>query len=74
VTGADSVLTWQTGYPFSVNLPADHPRYNPSDFSAQKVLERGEADSCLSTNRDGKGQEHPSYLAQSLRLVADFGE
>ncbi len=29
VTGADSVLCWQTGYPFSVNLGRGYPRYNP---------------------------------------------
>jgi formylmethanofuran dehydrogenase subunit B len=29
MTGADSVLAWQTGYPFSVNLARGYPRYNP---------------------------------------------
>jgi len=44
VTGADSVLCWQTGYPFSVSLNRGYPRFNPVEFSAGPMLERGEAD------------------------------
>ena len=29
VTGADEVLTWQTGYSFAVNLTRGYPRFNP---------------------------------------------
>ena len=29
VTGADNVVTWQTGYPFGVNLSRGYPRFNP---------------------------------------------
>lgn len=47
VTGADSVLCWQTGYPFSVNLARGYPRFNPGEFSAEGILERREADACL---------------------------
>ncbi|MFO1021924.1 MAG: formylmethanofuran dehydrogenase subunit B [Planctomycetales bacterium] len=47
VAGADSVLCWQTGYPFSVNLAPGYPRYNPGEFSANDMLERGEVDCCL---------------------------
>jgi len=47
VTGADCVLCWQTGYPFSVNLCRGYPRYNPGEYSANDLLERGEADLCL---------------------------
>ncbi len=47
VTGADSVMCWQTGYPFSVSLSQGYPRYNPGEFSANEVLERGETDACL---------------------------
>ena len=31
VTGADTVLCWQTGYPFAVNLSRGYPRYNPEN-------------------------------------------
>lgn len=44
VSGADSVLCWQTGYPFSVNLARGYPRYNPDEYSADDVLSNKEAD------------------------------
>ena len=47
VTGADAVLCWQTGYPFSISLSRGYPRYNPGEFSANEVLERHEVDACL---------------------------
>ena len=47
VTGADSVLCWQTGYPFSVNLARGYPRFNPGEFSVEGVLERQETDACV---------------------------
>lgn len=47
VSGADSILCWQTGYPFSVNLARGYPRYNPGEFSAPQMLARREADACL---------------------------
>lgn len=53
VTGADSVLCWQTGYPFSVNLARGWPRYNPGEFSANDLLKRGEADACLLVGSEG---------------------
>ncbi len=53
VAGADSVLAWQTGYPFSVNMGRGYPRYNPGEFSAEGMLERGEADACLLVGSEG---------------------
>ena len=47
VSGADSVLCWQTGYPFSVNLARGYPRYNPGEFSAGDLLARREVDAAL---------------------------
>ena len=47
VSGADSVLCWQTGYPFSVNLTRGFPRYNPGEYSAADVLENKEADALV---------------------------
>jgi formylmethanofuran dehydrogenase subunit B len=53
VAGADSVLAWQTGYPFSVNLARGYPRFNPGEFSAQDMLLRGEVDACLLVGGQG---------------------
>lgn len=47
VSGADSVLCWQTGYPFSVNLARGYPRYGPGEYSAGDVLENHETDALL---------------------------
>jgi formylmethanofuran dehydrogenase subunit B len=47
VTGADAVLCWLTGFPFAVNLSRGFPRYNPGEYSANELLERGEVDACL---------------------------
>lgn len=47
VAGADTVLCWQTGYPFAVNLSRGYPRYEPHDYAANIMLERGEVDACL---------------------------
>ena len=45
--GADAVLCWLTGFPFAVNLARGYPRYNPGEYSANELLERGEVDACL---------------------------
>jgi formylmethanofuran dehydrogenase subunit B len=47
VAGADSVLAWQTGYPFSVSLARGYPRFNPGEFTAHDLLLRDEVDACL---------------------------
>ncbi|MCE9607118.1 MAG: formylmethanofuran dehydrogenase subunit B [Planctomycetia bacterium] len=53
VAGADSVLTWQTGYPFSVNLARGYPRYSPGEYSAEACLSRGEVDACVLVGGEG---------------------
>lgn len=68
VTGADSVLAWQTGYPFSVSLARGYPRYNPGEFSALGVLERGEADACLLVGSEGVARFSEAALAQLRRI------
>jgi len=47
VTGADNVVSWQTGYPFGVNLARGYPRFNPGEFTTADTLARGEADAAL---------------------------
>ena len=44
VTGADNVVSWQTGYPFGVNFSRGYPRFNPGEFTTVDVLTRGEVD------------------------------
>jgi formylmethanofuran dehydrogenase subunit B len=53
VTGADTVLCWQTGFPFAVNLSRGYPRYNPGEYSANELLSRKEVDACLLVGSEG---------------------
>lgn len=68
VTGADTVLAWQTGYPFSVNLAKGFPRYNPGEFSAQDMLERGEPDACLLLGSEGVAQFSAAAMDHLRRI------
>jgi formylmethanofuran dehydrogenase subunit B len=52
VTGADKVVTWQTGYPFCVNLARGYPRYNAQEYTAGATLARREADVALVIGND----------------------
>lgn len=47
VTGADNVVSWQTGYPFGVNFSRGFPRFNPGEFTTVDTLTRGDADAAL---------------------------
>jgi formylmethanofuran dehydrogenase subunit B len=75
VTGADSVLCWQTGYPFAVNFAREFPRYNPGEFSANDLLARRETDACLVVGSESVALLSASALA-TLRdiptIVLDY--
>lgn len=47
VTGANVVTTWQTGYPFAVDMSHGYPRYNPGETSVVDILSRDESDAAL---------------------------
>jgi formylmethanofuran dehydrogenase subunit B len=68
VTGADSVLCWQTGFPFSVNLSRGYPRYNPGEYSAEEMLARGECDACLLVGSEGVAQMSAAAVAHLRRI------
>ncbi|MFO0946719.1 MAG: formylmethanofuran dehydrogenase subunit B [Planctomycetota bacterium] len=68
VSGADSVLCWQTGYPFSVNLAPGFPRYNPGEFSANHMLERDEVDACLFIGSEGVQAFSPRAVERISRI------
>ena len=74
VTGADTVLAWQTGFPFSVNLARGYPRYGPDEFSAQTLLQRREVDACLLVGSHGVRRLSPAareYLQTIPTIVVD---
>lgn len=75
VAGADSVLCWQTGYPFSVNLARGYPRYNPGEYSANELLARAEVDACLLVGSEGVAGLTPSaraYLDTIPTIALDY--
>jgi formylmethanofuran dehydrogenase subunit B len=68
VAGADSVLCWQTGFPFSVNLARGYPRYGPGEYSANEVLERGEVDACVIVGSESLQRLSPAALDRLREL------
>ena len=77
VAGADSVLCWQTGFPFSVNLARGYPRYNPGEYTANVLLARGEVDACLLVGSEGIAGLSAESIAQLQRIptiVLDYAE
>lgn len=67
-TGADNVVTWQTGYPFGVNLGRGYPRFNPGEFSTEEVLCREEADAALVVAADPMADLAPAARAHLSRI------
>ena len=63
VAGADSVLAWQTGYPFGVNFSAGYPRYNPGEFTGPDILARKEADACVLVGSETAKDLPPAAIA-----------
>ncbi len=59
VAGADSVLCWQTGFPFSVNFSRGYPRYNPGEYTANALLELGEVDAAVLVGSEGVAKLSP---------------
>ncbi len=45
--GAEQVLTWQTGYPAAVGMHSGYPRSFGGEYSAERLLSRGETDTAL---------------------------
>lgn len=68
VAGADSVLAWQTGYPFGVNLSRGYPRYNPGEFTGPELLARGEADTCLILDSETAADLPPAALGHLRKI------
>jgi formylmethanofuran dehydrogenase subunit B len=66
--GADNVLTWQTGYPFAVNLARGYPRFGPGEYSASEVLSRAECDAALIVAGDPLAHLEPAAVAHLNRI------
>jgi formylmethanofuran dehydrogenase subunit B len=68
VTGADNVVSWQTGFPFGVNFSRGYPRFNPGEFTTVDLLARGEADAALIVASD-PASNFPRAAIERLRRI-----
>lgn len=68
VTGADNVVSWQTGYPFGVNFSRGYPRFNPGEFTTVDTLARGDADAALIIASD-PAANFPKAAIEHLRHI-----
>lgn len=68
VTGADNVVSWQTGFPFGVNLGRGYPRFNPGEFTSVDLLGRGETDAALIIAAD-PAANFPQSAIEHLRRI-----
>lgn len=64
-SGADTVLTWQTGFPMAVDFSRGVPRYQPDDATLPR-LARGAIDAVLLI---GNARAIPSAVTSALRGV-----
>jgi len=74
VTGANTVFTWQSGYPYAVDFSLGYPRYNPGETTVVDILQREESDAGLviasdpASNFPRKAVEH---LVKNPLIVID---
>ncbi len=68
VTGADNVVSWQTGYPFAVNFSRGFPRFNPGEFTTVDLLARAEADAALIIASD-PASNFPKAAIEHLKRI-----
>lgn len=68
VTGADNVVSWQTGFPFGINFSRGYPRFNPGEFTTVDLLSRGEADAALIIASD-PAANFPQPAIEHLRRI-----
>ena len=68
VTGFNQVCTWQTGFPFSVDLSRGYAWYNPGETSSTDLLARGDCDSALIIASD-PGAHFPGAALRHLAKI-----
>lgn len=66
--GAESVLTWQTGYPFAVDYSRGHPRYSPGERGLER-LAAGGFTAALVVGTPGVGDKAAEALSRIKTVV-----
>jgi len=68
VAGANTVTTWQSGYPYAVDFSRGYPRYNPGEYTSVDLLVRGEADAAVIIASD-PAATFPAETARHLAKI-----
>jgi formylmethanofuran dehydrogenase subunit B len=68
VAGANTVTTWQTGYPYAVDFSRGYPRYNPGEYTSVDLLAIGEADAAVIIASD-PAATFPARAAKHLEKI-----
>ncbi len=68
VAGANTVTTWQTGYPYAVDFSRGYPRYNPGEYTSVDLLACGEADAAVVVASD-PAAHFPADAAKHLTKI-----
>jgi formylmethanofuran dehydrogenase subunit B len=68
VAGANTVATWQTGYPYAIDFSKGYPRYNPGEFTAVDLMASGEVDAAIIIASD-PGATFPADAARHLAKI-----
>jgi formylmethanofuran dehydrogenase subunit B len=68
VAGANTVTTWQTGYPYAVDFSRGYPRYNPGEYTSVDLLAKGEPDAAIIIASDPVAH-FPSKAAKHLTRI-----
>jgi len=68
VAGANTVTTWQTGYPYAVDFSRGYPRYNPGEYTSVDLLAGGEADAAFILASD-PAAHFPADAAKHLARI-----
>jgi formylmethanofuran dehydrogenase subunit B len=71
-SGADAVLTWQTGFPVAVDFSRGYPDYRPYDGTGHARLSRNAADAVLIVGAPGR-LPHDSRAGLFARPCAAIG-
>ena len=67
LTGANQACLWQTGYPLRTSFGTGAPRHDPFLYSAERLIESGEADVVVWISALGGGP--PPVLPPELPLI-----
>jgi formylmethanofuran dehydrogenase subunit B len=73
LTGANQACLWQTGYPLRTSFGSGAPDHDPHTYSAQRLIESGEADALLWISTLGGAPPPPTTSDLPLILLAPPG-